>query len=108
VRDPHDLRELGRLSVRDRGWPTAGLNDLETVGDHLYANIYGCDLLARISRRTGRVTGIVDATALLEPEVRAAVGVLNGIAHDPTTGRLLLSGKGWPFLFEVELEEDPA
>ncbi|NCQ36313.1 glutaminyl-peptide cyclotransferase, partial [bacterium] len=33
--------------------------------------------------------------------LREREGVLNGIAHDPATGRWFVTGKLWPSLFEV-------
>jgi glutamine cyclotransferase len=29
--------------------------------------------------------------------------VLNGIAHDPATGKLLVTGKCWPKIWEIDL-----
>jgi glutaminyl-peptide cyclotransferase len=50
------------------------------------------------------VDAVVDAAALIpdDPLVRAnRDAVLNGIAHDPETGRWWLTGKLWPALYEV-------
>ncbi len=49
--------------------------------------------------------GIVGASGLLAPRERAATDVLNGVTHDPVSGHLLLTGKLWPAVFEVEVVE---
>ena len=83
------------------------LNDLECDGTHLYANIYQTYWIVRIDKANGEVTGIIDASHLLSPEEYASLGtedVLNGIAFRPQTGTFFLTGKGWPWIFEVRLQ----
>jgi glutaminyl-peptide cyclotransferase len=102
-RDPGTFAEVGAVEVRDGGGPVPYLNELEWVGGEVWANVWPTDRIARIDPATGRVLGWVDLAGLLPPEERQRrrVGVLNGIAHDPATGRLFVTGKRWPTLFEV-------
>lgn len=102
--DPDDFRETGRLAVRHRGQPVPRLNELEYIDGEIWANLWKSDLVARIDPDNGEVTGVVDARELRTalPE-NGRAGVLNGIAHDPATGRIFLTGKWWPRLFEVRL-----
>lgn len=105
-RDADTFEVMERIQVTSDGEPVALLNELECVGDHVYANVWQTNEIVRIDKRSGRVTATVDATGLLTTEERAALdaaAVLNGIAHDPETGRFYLTGKLWPFVFEVEL-----
>ena len=103
--DPESLEERRRLTVRDRGGPVARLNELEFVAGEIYANVWQTDRIVRISPSTGAVVGWVDLAGLLTPADRAAgpVDVLNGIAYDRENGRLFVTGKWWPRLFEIEL-----
>jgi glutamine cyclotransferase len=101
--DPGTFRELGRLTVRDRGMPVDELNELEVVGDEIFANVYQTNRIARISPKTGRVTGWIDLSGLLSPREAAGVDVLNGIAYDAAKDRLFVTGKLWPKLFEIQL-----
>lgn len=101
--DPSTLKETGRLTVRDRGVPVEELNELEMVKGEIYANVWQTDLIARISAKTGDVTGWIDLTGLLPPRERAGVDVLNGIAYDAAGDRLFVTGKLWPRLFEIKL-----
>ena len=101
-RDPTDFERTGAVSVEQGGEPVGNLNELECVGQVVYANIWQEERIARIDPDTGRVTGSIDASGLLAPEERAGVDVLNGIAYVPERGTFLLTGKLWPRLFEVE------
>jgi glutaminyl-peptide cyclotransferase len=102
--DPRTLRETARLSVRDGDVPLADLNELEFIRGEIFANIYRTDRIARISPRTGRVTGWVDLGGLLTAvDKLIPVDVLNGIAYDERRNRLFVTGKLWPKLFEIEL-----
>lgn len=101
--NPATLRETGTLVVRDGGRPVAGLNELEFVKGEIFANVYQTDRIARISPRTGRVTGWIDLRGLLHPCEAAGAEVLNGIAHDAAGDRLFVTGKRWPRLFEIRI-----
>jgi glutaminyl-peptide cyclotransferase len=101
--DPETLKETGRLAVKDAGTPVADLNELELVKGEILANVWKTSRIARISPRTGQVTGWVDLTGLLDPHDAAGVDVLNGIAYDATGDRLFVTGKLWPKLFEIRI-----
>lgn len=77
------------------------LNELECVDDSIYANVWQTDVILRIDKATGAVTGWIDAAGLLPEEDRAGADVLNGIVYVPETETFLLTGKYWPKLFEV-------
>jgi glutamine cyclotransferase len=102
--DPETLQELGRLIVTANGKPVNRLNELEYIDGEIFANIWQTERLARISPESGEVLAWVDLTGLLGPADRGpTVDVMNGIAHDAEGGRLFVTGKGWPKLFEIEL-----
>jgi glutamine cyclotransferase len=102
--NPTHFRETKRVVVRDGGIPVKDLNELEYVRGEIYANVWHTDRIARISPRSGRVTGWIDLRGLmstgcqLDPEA-----VLNGIAYDADSNRLFVTGKLWPRLFEIEV-----
>ena len=107
-RDPATLEPLGEVTVTDGGREVSELNELETVGDRVWANVWRSDELVRLDPATGRVDARLDLAPLAaEASAQAAGGidVLNGIAWRPETGTLLVTGKLWPVLFELEVEE---
>ena len=102
--DPDTFAEIGRIEVSDRGRPITRINELEFVQGEIYANIWQTDRIVRIAPQTGQVTGWIDLEGLLNPEAYPGpVDVLNGIAYDARNDRLLVTGKFWPRLFEIEL-----
>ncbi|MES1945522.1 glutamine cyclotransferase [Salinisphaera sp. PC39] len=102
--DPDDYSRIGTLAVTHRGQPVPRLNELEYIDGEIWANVWTTDLIARIDPDDGRVIGIIDARRLRSAlPAGYRVDVLNGIAHDPETDRLFLTGKWWPRLFEIRL-----
>ncbi len=102
--DPSDFRELGSLSVRDKGAPLRSINELEYIDGEIWANVYQSDYIVRIDPATGDVRAWVDLRGLLSREDRTGVDVLNGIAWDATGRRLFVTGKNWPWLFHIEVQ----
>jgi glutaminyl-peptide cyclotransferase len=113
VRDPETFELKRHVDVKvwnpalERDMPLNRINELEWIDGELWANIYQDESIVRIDLETGRVTSWIDLSGL---QVKQGVrdrnqDVLNGIAHDPETGRLFITGKYWPNLYEIELVE---
>jgi glutamine cyclotransferase len=100
-RDPGDFHVTGSVTVTDRGRPRDQLNELECVGDSVYANVWHSDEILRIDAAGGQVSARIDASGLLTPAQRRRADVLNGIAAYPGTDQFLITGKLWPSLFRV-------
>jgi|SRR5579863_4714621 len=98
------FREMRRIDVHDGQMPVGALNELEYVRGEIFANVWQTDRIARIAPVDGRVTAWIDLAGLL-PAADLAEGadVLNGIAYDSAGGRLFVTGKLWPKLFEILL-----
>jgi glutamine cyclotransferase len=102
--DPDNFQVRKTIAVVDGTTPVREINELEYVQGEIYANIWHADRIARIDPQTGRIVGWIDLTGLLAPgEVHDHEAVLNGIAYDETNGRLFVTGKLWPKLFEIRL-----
>lgn len=103
-RDPATFKEVRRVRVLAKGAPVFNLNELEMVGDELWANVWKKDHLVRIDPKSGEVLGYVDLKGLFDHSaVPDEDAVLNGIAYDPASKRLFVTGKLWPKLFEIEV-----
>ncbi|HSW01815.1 MAG TPA: glutaminyl-peptide cyclotransferase [Sedimentisphaerales bacterium] len=116
--DPNTFTETGRIQVRDQGRPVRGLNELEYVASppsgaidsqpgaagphHVFANVWPTDEIVVIDPNTGQVTARLDLSNLY-PRSADSEDVLNGIAWIPETKHLLVTGKLWPKIYEIEL-----
>ena len=96
-----------RLIVKYEDRPVRWLNELEYIDGKIWANIYMTDEIVIINPKDGRVEGIIDCRGLLAKEKRTPMtDVLNGIAYNPKDGKIYLTGKNWPELYEVRLVEN--
>jgi glutamine cyclotransferase len=95
------------FTVTEAGTPVPALNELEWVNGELWANVFQTDFIARIDPATGTVKGYVDVSGILTSAQRDDVarrgGTANGIAFDPTSGRLLVTGKLWPITAQIRV-----
>ena len=96
-----DFGVVTTRTVTLSGAPLASLNELEYARGALWANVWQQDRIVRIDPASGHVTGVVAAGGLLTSAERARADVLNGIAYDKTSDRFYITGKLWPWLFEV-------
>jgi glutamine cyclotransferase len=100
--DPTSFRRLGSVTVTGPDGPVKNLNELEVIDELVYANIWQTDRIARIDPRSGKVTAFIDLAGLLpRTDLTAGADVLNGIAYDEKNRRLFVTGKYWPFLFQI-------
>ena len=103
--DPDSFRVTKTIAVTDGGTRVNQLNELEYVNGEIYANIWHDQRIVTIDPQNGRVTGWIDLSGLLQPgAVTDEEAVLNGIAYDQASGRLFVTGKLWPQLFEIKLK----
>lgn len=98
-----DLKLLKRLPVTMNGRPLRYLNELEWIDGKIWANVYTTDTIVIINPADGKVEAAIDCSGLLPRKLRKKdTDVLNGIALD-AEGRIYLTGKKWPRLYQVEL-----
>ncbi len=103
--DPQNFKSVRRLPVTMNGRPVQNLNELEFIEGEIWSNIWHEDLIVRIDPESGRVTSYLDLKGILSADQRRdPEAVLNGIAYDPQTKRIFISGKLWPKIFEIRLK----
>lgn len=101
-RDPLSFAEERRVTATFRGKPVPMLNELEWVDGAILANVWQTDYIVRIDPMTGEIGQVFDLSAISVAVPRREFNaVLNGIAVDKETGRLFVTGKLWPLLFEL-------
>ena len=99
-----DFQLQRSVIVRLDGRPVHYLNELEYIDGKIWANMYMSDLIFIIDPETGNIEGAIDCAGLLPNSLREeGTDVLNGIAYNPETKKIYLTGKNWPRLYEVKL-----
>ncbi len=100
--DPVTFAVRRTVAVRDGSIAVPFLNELEYRDGIVWANVYRSDRIALIDPASGRVRGWLDM-ARLRSRLDGQGEVLNGIARDPVTGHMAVTGKLWPRLFAIRL-----
>ena len=102
--DPKTFEVVRTVAVKDGRRPIMRLNEMEYIDGKLYANILFSDKIVVINPSTGKVTGWLDLTGI-NPKPLGPDDVLNGIAYDEKSKRIFVTGKNWPNLFAIKLED---
>lgn len=103
--DPVNFEEIRKVTVTENGLPIPKLNELEFIKGEIWANIWQTNTLRIINPKNGEVTGKVNLTGLLKPSERnGKEDVLNGIAYDPASDRIFVTGKKYSYLYEIKLK----
>ena len=107
--EKNEMKVVKTLSVADNTGAMDNLNELEFIGGYIFANRWQTDDILKIDTATGHVVGKIDAKGLLfqyDPGVKLEEGsVLNGIAYDSATKKLYITGKYWPKMFQIHLNQ---
>ena len=104
--DPVTFQETGRLQVTEGGVPVENLNEMVMAGDLLFANVLHTNHIAMINPENGVVESRIDLRELrriASENAGQSINVLNGIAYDVENNRLFVTGKLWPYLYEIEI-----
>ncbi len=116
VVDPETFRSKRMIAVmREDGKPLMSINELEFVKGEIWANIWHSErketlgkpnYIARIDPATGKIVGWIDLAGISPQDQNGAdkeENTLNGIAYDPATERIWVTGKMWKRLYEIKL-----
>ncbi|AVR45840.1 glutamine cyclotransferase [Christiangramia fulva] len=104
VLDPQSLEEKGYIEPTHHKSSATRLNELEWVEGEIYANTWQKDGVAIINPENGAIDGLIDFSGLREKVTQhEQLDVLNGIAYNPETKKLYVTGKNWDKIFEVKI-----
>jgi len=102
--DPNSFRLVRVLGVTDNNGPVSNINELELIKGYLYANQWQTNYILKIDTTSGKVVGKMNLDGL-ENDARnkyPGAEVLNGIAYDSTNGKVYVTGKLWPSIYEIK------
>lgn len=104
--NPENFTTVRTISVNDeKGDPLMEINELEFIKGEIWANVWQTGWIVRIDPATGKLLGRIDLNSIAQDEKKKSKNsdVLNGIAHDPATDRIFVTGKNWPRLYEIKV-----
>jgi glutamine cyclotransferase len=103
--DATTLKEADYINVYTESAKVKEINELEWINGKLYGNIYQTDAVAIIDPATGAVEAVIDFSALKNKVTQhPQLDVLNGIAYNPKTKTIFITGKNWDKIFEIRLK----
>ncbi|HEY4336909.1 MAG TPA: glutaminyl-peptide cyclotransferase [Puia sp.] len=102
--DPVTFRLIKILGVTDNNGPVSNINELELIKGYLYANQWQTNYILKIDPASGKVVGRLNLQSLADQarNQHPDAEVLNGIAYDSTSGKVYVTGKLWPSIYEIK------
>tara|TARA_B100001250_G_scaffold395451_1_gene400374 strand:+ start:19 stop:1038 length:1020 start_codon:yes stop_codon:yes gene_type:complete len=103
------LEEIRHIEVMTNKSKIKNINELEYINGKIYANTYqfNKDVVIIINPNNGIVEGVIDFTGIRDLVRKSPdLDVMNGIAYNPITKKLYVTGKNWNKLFEIKLTEN--
>ncbi len=106
ILDPETLAEKSYIQPTTHKSVSTKFNELEWVDGKIYANTYQKDGVAIINPENGAIEGLINFSDLRDKVTQHnKLDVLNGIAYNPETNKLYVTGKNWDKIFEVKIME---
>jgi glutamine cyclotransferase len=101
--DPDSLKVTKTLDITFNGSSALYMNELEFINGFLYANVWTTNNIAKIDPATGKIVGIIDLSSLYNETKKTyrMAEATNGIAYDPMLDRIFVTGKFWPFIYQI-------
>ncbi|MFT3796725.1 glutaminyl-peptide cyclotransferase [Flavobacterium sp.] len=103
--DPNTHKLTDYIKVYTGSDKVKAINELEWIDGKIYGNIWQKDVIAIIDPATGSVVGAIDLSALRKEVKSKNAEVLNGIAYNPKTKTIFVTGKYWDKMFEIRVSE---
>ncbi|MDI1305862.1 MAG: glutaminyl-peptide cyclotransferase, partial [bacterium] len=93
--DPNTQKMIDYINVYSGDSKIKSINELEWINGKIYTNVWQKDAIAVVNPISGAVEGILDMSGLKKFIKNADADVLNGIAYNPKTKTIFVTGKNW-------------
>ena len=103
--NPANQKMIDYVNVYSGSSKIKSVNELEYIDGKIYCNIWQKDAIAIINPLNGKVEGIINLAGLRKFIKYSEAEVLNGIAYNPKTKTIFVTGKKWEKLFEISVTE---
>jgi glutaminyl-peptide cyclotransferase len=105
--NPDNYKVEKTLNITANGRPQENINELEMINGFIYANIWLTNQIAKIDPATGAIVGVLDLSAI-ENDARSKnrrIAEMNGIAYNPSNGLVYVTGKFWPYIYQIDFSK---
>ena len=103
--DPETQKMVDYVNVYSGDSKIPSINELEWINGKIYCNVWQKDAIAVVNPNSGAVEGILDMSGLRKLIQYPKAEVLNGIAYNPKTKTIFITGKNWDKMFEIMVSE---
>ncbi|WP_125722848.1 glutaminyl-peptide cyclotransferase [Flavobacterium ustbae] len=103
--DPATQKLIDYINVYSGTSKIKAINELELIDGKFYANVWQKDAIAVVNTASGAVEGILNLADLRKSLKAKNAEVLNGIAYNPITKTIFVTGKYWDKMFEITVSE---
>lgn len=103
--DPSNQKLIDYINVYSGTSKIKAINELELINGKFYVNVWQKDAIAVVNPTTGAVEGILNMSGLRKFIKYPKAEVLNGIAYNPQTKTIFITGKYWEKMFEITVSE---
>jgi glutamine cyclotransferase len=103
--DPKTQKMIDYVNVYSGDSKIKAINELEWINGKIYTNVWTKDAIAVVNPTTGAVEGILDMSGLRKLTHTTPDDSLNGIAYNPKTKTIFVTGKNWDKMFEITVSE---
>ena len=103
--NPNSFEIVKVLNISDKdGNAVHNINELEYINGKIYANIWLSDNIVVINPKTGIIEKWINLSMLRgKLKSKEKVNVLNGIAYNSVDKSFYVTGKYWPYLFQLRI-----
>lgn len=106
ILNPKTFKAIDHINVYSLKSKVKGVNELEWIDGKIYGNVYQKDAIAVINPKNGAVEAIINLADLKKKITQLPdTDVLNGIAYNPKTKTIFVTGKNWNKMFEIKVSE---
>jgi len=103
--NPANQKMTDYVNVYSGSSKIKSVNELEYINGKIYCNIWQKDAIAVVNPENGKVEGIINLAGLRQFIKYKEAEVLNGIAYNPKTKTIFVTGKKWEKMFEISVSE---
>lgn len=104
--NPNDFSVIKKMAVTQNNYALDYLNELEYINGFIYANVWMTHYIVKIDPATGEVLGQMDLTDLFNQarQINPYSAETNGIAYDSVSDKILVTGKMWPTIYQIDFK----